>query len=74
MSAKYTGLNVFCNGCGEPMRDLGEWPFVWPKSNKPGHNMQQSSRYVCRTCKYPNSPNVPVGIVILETDLSDRDD
>ena len=69
----YRNLIVICNQCGEPMRDLGEWPVQWPRADKL-KNMQQSFRYTCATCKYtvPNSEfKGCVGIsILIEGDVS----
>ena len=66
----FRGLTIICNGCGDPMREMGEWPVQWPKADKP-KNMQQSFRYYCSTCRLPNpqyKPGIPFGINILVDD------
>lgn len=54
----FKDLIVLCNGCGEPMRDFGEWPVCFPKptGDKEGTtmNVQQVIRYGCRTCRTPH--------------------
>lgn len=63
-------LKIICNGCGEVMRELGEWPVSFPRhSTEKTYNMQQAFRYLCRTCKTPvesYDKGVPVGISILK--------
>jgi len=75
MSIKHGGLTILCNGCGNAMRDLGEWPVIWPKTEGGiGHkNVQQASRYACQTCKIPTDDfagGLPVMATIIETDLT----
>ena len=68
--AIFSGLIVVCNGCGEAMRDMGEWPIMFPKEEKPNKNSQQAARYACRTCRIPHptfAPGVPVQISIVDT-------
>jgi RNase P subunit RPR2 len=60
-------LVTLCNGCGEPMRFMGEWPVQFPKSNGP-KNIQQVYRWICRTCRTPSEASakgVPVAISIV---------
>ena len=70
--SKYTHLAIVCNGCGELMRDLGEWPITYPErggSVQVSKNLQQSTRYACKTCKTPHPSferGVPVLISIIE--------
>jgi hypothetical protein len=54
----YEGLTIICNRCGEPMRDMGEWPVVFPKvkDHPLGGHHQQAARYTCTTCRYPADP------------------
>lgn len=68
---KHDGLTILCNGCGEPMRSLGEWPVVFPKPTNGGTamNVQQATRYSCGTCRTPHphyEKGIPVLISILE--------
>lgn len=66
-------LKIVCNGCGELMREFGEWPVVFPKvepsETKGAYNVQQAFRYACRTCKTPHSAyekGIPVMVSILK--------
>lgn len=52
-------LVIICCGCGEPMRNLGEWPIQYPREDK-HKNIVQGFRYHCKTCKIP-SPNFKPG-------------
>lgn len=50
-------LHVVCNGCGELMRQMGEWPTQFPNKLETGkytYGTQQSFRYSCKTCRLPN--------------------
>lgn len=68
--AKYSELTVICNGCGKPMRSLGEWPFQWPPDVERS-NIQQTSRYACGTCRLPHA-DFPKGIPIMATIIEDE--
>lgn len=61
----YADLVILCNGCGEPMRCMGEWPVQWPKAEKP-KNIQQAFRYTCRTCRIPRE-GIKTGIPVMMT-------
>ena len=69
----YRGLIIICNGCGESMREMGEWPVQYPKVDKP-KNIQQSFKYVCKTCRtlhLEHKPGIPVMIsIVVDGDLS----
>lgn len=65
-------LIIICNGCGEPMRELGEWPVVFPKpeedTTKGSRNVQQAYCYSCKTCKTPcatYAKGIPLKVSIL---------
>ena len=51
-------LHIVCNGCGELMGQMGEWPITHPRELdaegilKPV-NTQQAFRYNCKTCRTP---------------------
>lgn len=72
MSHKYGNLIVLCNGCGNPMRDMGEWPICYPapKEVGPTMNVHQANRYMCTTCKMPH-PDHKLGTSVMATILAE---
>lgn len=62
-------FNVLCNGCGELMRDMGEWPMQYPRNKDYGGHTLQGRRFMCKTCRTP-SPDYergyPVGFSIAD--------
>ena len=56
-------LILTCNGCGEPMRFMGEWPVQWPKADHT-MNIHQAYRWACPTCRTPH-PRTPNGLPVL---------
>lgn len=73
MPLKYSNLVILCNGCGNPMNNMGTWPVQWPKDgvDESNKHMQISSAYVCKTCRIPinymgKQTTVPVYCKIVE--------
>lgn len=67
---------VLCNGCGNAMRYMGEWPIVYPKfSNEEQENFKhdnthQALRWTCKTCRTPH-PTYEHGIPVMVNLLPD---
>jgi len=59
----FFNLTILCNGCGKPMRSMGEWPLVYPSSDGT-NNIQQGARYACNTCRLPN-PKFKKGVPVM---------
>lgn len=69
MSTKYGSLTIICNGCGEAMMECGLWPSQFPKDDNGFRNVQQATRYSCKTCRTPHEKydkGLPVMVAILE--------
>ncbi len=67
-------LHAFCNGCGELMRDMGEWPVQFPRQEGVHQGAcftLQARRFVCKTCRTPSDKyekGYPVIISIVDNE------
>ena len=64
-------LAIICNGCGQLMRNMGEWPVQYPREAEP-KNIVQAIRYACNVCKIPSDkfkPGYPNIITIIGESL-----
>lgn len=75
-NVKFDELIIICNGCGQPMQNMGEWPITYPRPKETVENytqtlqnVQRASRYSCMTCRTPHaefSKGIPVMVAIIE--------
>jgi hypothetical protein len=71
MSVTQQKMSAICNGCGVPMRDMGEWPVTFPKGegNPIHYHTLQCRRFACRTCRIPDdkiAKGYPVMVALID--------